>query len=123
MKSYKDLEIYKKAFELAIRVHHESLQLPAFEKFEQGSQIRRSSKSIKDQIAEGYGRRKYKSDFIKFLLYAQASCDECNSQVEMIITLYPDKPGWNELHNEYTSLGKQINRFIQFVETEWLSEK
>jgi four helix bundle protein len=27
-------------------------------------------------IAEGYGRRKYKNDFIRFIVYAQASCDE-----------------------------------------------
>ena len=84
MGSYKDLEIYKEAFELSIRIHKESLLLPKFELYEKGSQIRRSSKSIKDQIAEGYGRRKYKADFIKFLIYAQASCDECTNQLETI---------------------------------------
>jgi four helix bundle protein len=56
MNSYKDLEIYKLAFEFAVRVHRESLKLPGFELFEQGSQVRRSTKSVKDQIAEGYGR-------------------------------------------------------------------
>jgi four helix bundle protein len=75
MSSYKDLEIYNLAYKLSIRVHKESLKLPAFELYEQGSQVRRSSKGIKDAIAEGYGRRKYKADFIKFLTYAIASCD------------------------------------------------
>jgi len=64
MSSYKDLEIYQIAFNLAGRIHFSSLKLPAFELYEQGSQIRRSSKSIKDQIAEGYGRRRYKPEFI-----------------------------------------------------------
>jgi len=64
MASYRDLEIYKIAFKLSIRVHRESLKLPNFELFEQGSQIRRSSKSIKDTIAEGFGRRKYKAEYI-----------------------------------------------------------
>jgi len=78
MKSYLDLEIYQLAYELAIKVHKMSLTLPKYELYEQGSQIRRSSKSIKDAIAEGYGRKRYKSDFIKFLVYSHASCDETN---------------------------------------------
>lgn len=85
MSNYKDLEIYGLAFVLAKRVHIASLKLPPFELYEQGSQIRRSSKSIKDQIAEGYGRRRYKADFIKFLTYALASCDEATSQLNMIM--------------------------------------
>jgi hypothetical protein len=51
MSSYRDLEIYQIAFALAKRVHKASLKLPSFELYEQGSQVRRSSKSIKDQIA------------------------------------------------------------------------
>lgn len=50
MCSYRDLEIYKLAFELALQVHRASLKLPKFELYEQGSQLRRSTKSVKDQI-------------------------------------------------------------------------
>jgi hypothetical protein len=42
MNSYRDLDIYKLAFDLAVRVHKASLTLPKFELYEQGSQIRRS---------------------------------------------------------------------------------
>jgi four helix bundle protein len=119
MISYKDLEIYQTAFQLCIRVHNESLLLPKFELYEQGSQIRRSSKSVKDQIAEGYGRRKYKADFIRFLIYAQASNDECSNQIETIIELYPDNQNWKYLYKQYDILGKKINRFIKYVETNW----
>ena len=55
MKSYTDLDVYQEAYKLAIKVHRMSLELPKFELHEQGSQVRRSSKSIKDTIAEGYG--------------------------------------------------------------------
>ena len=48
MKSYKDFEIYVLAFELANKVHYASLKLPQFELYEQGDQIRRSLKSVKD---------------------------------------------------------------------------
>lgn len=63
MRSYKDLEIYILSYTLAIKVHELSLKLPRFELFEEGSQIRRSSKGITGCIVEGYGRRKYKAEF------------------------------------------------------------
>ena len=121
MAGYHDLEIYKESFELAVSVHVESLKLPKFELYEQGSQIRRSSKSIKDTITEGYGRRRYKADFIKFLVYSQASCDECTGQIEMITRLYPEFAAWNAMLERYNSLGKKINKFIQYVEANWKS--
>ena len=119
MGSYKELEIYQTAFDLSIKVHPLSLKLPKFELYEQGSQVRRSSKSIKDQIAEGYGRRRYKADFIKFLVYAQASCDECKNQIETIMVLYPDMPEWEKMVEPYNILGKKINNFIKYVEKNW----
>jgi len=117
--NYKDLDIYQIAFKLSIKVHKLSLDLPKFELFEQGSQIRRSSKSVKDQIAEGYGRRNYKADFIRFLVYAQASNDECTNQIETIIQIYPDKIEWKTLLEEYKILGMKINKFIQYVNDSW----
>jgi four helix bundle protein len=69
MKSYRDLEIYQIAYKLAIKVHEMSLTLPKYELYEQGSQVRRSGKSVKDNIVEGYGRKRYKDDFIRFLIY------------------------------------------------------
>ena len=74
---YKDLEVWKLARKLAIDVHHMTLnELPKFELFEQGSQIRRSSKSIRANIVEGFGKRRYKMDFIRHLTYALGSARE-----------------------------------------------
>ena len=59
--SYKDLEVWQMARELVIDIHQMTLhKLPKFEMYEEGAQIRKSSKSVKSTIAEGYGRRKYK---------------------------------------------------------------
>ena len=69
MKSYRDLEIYVESKRLAIEVHKLSITLPKFEMFEEGSQVRRSSKAVTSMIVEGYGRRRYKADFIKYLIY------------------------------------------------------
>ena len=119
MSSYLDLDIYKMAFNLSIKIHRHSLQLPKFELYEQGSQVRRSSKSVKDQIAEGYGRRRYKADFIKFLVYAQASNDECQNQINTIMEIYPEMAEWADLATECNTLGMKINKFIQYVESNW----
>jgi four helix bundle protein len=65
MKSYRDLEIYKESKRLAIEVHKMSMNRPKFELFEEGGQVRRSSKSVTAMIVEGYGSRRYKADFVK----------------------------------------------------------
>lgn len=119
MSGYRDLEIYRLAFDLAVRVHRATFLLPKFELYEQGSQIRRSTKSIKDQIAEGYGRRRYKADFIKFLVYSHASNDEALSQLEMIIVLYPELTEFKTLSSESEVLGRKINSYIDYVDNNW----
>jgi len=119
MSGYEDLEIYQLAFDYALVIHKASLKLPKFELYEQGSQIRRSSKSICDNIAEGYGRRRYKADFIKFLIYASASCDELKGQLKMLILLYPDIKDFEDHIEPYIKLSIKINNFIKYVENNW----
>ena len=120
MKNYKDLEIYSLSFELAIKVHKLSLSLPKFELYEEGSQVRRSSKSITANIVEGYGRKRYKADFIKFLIYSHSSCDETILHLSFIKeTNNTFKVSIDELINNYNILGGKINSFIQYVEKEW----
>lgn len=119
MKSYRELEIYEKAHKLAIEVHSVSLKLPKYELYETGSQIRRASKSISYNIVEGYGRKKYTNDFIKFLFYAQSSCDEVNDQIDYINEIHFKENPLIELKEKYETLGKQINKFIQYVESNW----
>jgi len=88
MSGYRDLEIYQLADRLALKVHGMSLTLPKHERYERGSQIRRAAQRIKDTIAEDYGRRRYKDEYIRLLVFAQSSCDEVLSQLSMICDLY-----------------------------------
>jgi four helix bundle protein len=122
MSSYRDLGIYKMAFDLPIKVHKYSLKLPNFELYEQGSQVRRSSKGVRDAIVEGYGRRKYKLDYVKFLTYSIASCDETLNHILSIKTLYPDLKDFEEFEDEYDKLGRKINNYLQYVEKNWNSK-
>jgi len=120
MKSYRDLEIYKLSYALAVEVHKFSLTLPQYERYEEGSQVRKSSKGITSCIAEGYGRKKYKAEFIKFLVYAHASCDETILHLNFLKDTHNDNVSKvKPLIDSYEELGAKINRFIQYVEKEW----
>ncbi len=118
IRSYRDLEIWKMARELVVPVHKMTLEkLPKFEMYEEGSQIRRSSKSISSNIVEGYGRSRYKNEYIKFLTYALASSDETRDHLEMLYDTgsLADKVLYDDLHKRYDILGKKINNFRQSV--------
>ena len=113
--SYKNLEIWNLARELTVDIHNMSLALPKFEQFEEGQQIRRSSKTVRSCIVEGYGRRKYKADFVKFLIYSLSSNDETIDHLE---TLYEtsslkDESTYKLIHQKLELLGKKLNNFLQ----------
>jgi len=95
-----------------------SLNLPSFEKFEVGSQIRRSVKSVKSNIVEGYGRRRYRQEYIRFMIFALSSNDETIDHLE---TLFETKSLnneelYNDLHKRTQQLGIKINNFLQSIE-------
>jgi len=113
--SYKNLEIWKMARDLVIDIHKMTLDyLPKFEMYETGSQIRRSIKSVKTNIVEGYGRRDYKQEFIRFIIYALSSNDETLDHLE---TLYQtgsikEESIYKDLHHRTEILGKKLNNFL-----------
>lgn len=120
MKSYKDLDIYKIGLDLFYVIHPSSLKLPKYELYELGSQVRRSSDSVVTNIVEGYGRRKYKADFIKFLIYSHSSCLETINHLEKISKLYPETIiNIDELIINYEGLGGKLFNFIKYVEENW----
>lgn len=116
--SYRNLDIWKLARIAVIEIHSMSLTLPRFEQFEEAQQIRRSSKTVKSCIVAGYGRRRYKADYIKFLIYALSSNDETIDHLETLFetTSLKDESLYNSLHSKLEELGKKLNNFIQAVE-------
>lgn len=119
--SYRNLEIYKESKRLAIEVHAMTLQLPKFELYEEGGQVRRSSKSVTSMIVEGYGRKRFKADYIKHLVYAQAECDETIVHLEFLFETGSGKEEdkMNMLIHEYDVLSKRINKYTQWVEDDF----
>ena len=118
MKGYKELNIYNLSFKLAVKIYRMSIKLEHPDRFETGSQIRRSSQSVKDNIVEGYGRRRYKADFIKFLVTSHSSCLEATSQADFLAEIHPDSE-WKVISTELDSLGKKIYNFLSYVEKNW----
>lgn len=69
-------------------------------------------------IVEGYSRRRYKADYIKHLIYAQAECDETMTHLDFLYETdsFKDKPKYDELKYQYDTLSKRINKFTQWIE-------
>ncbi|MEM9837439.1 MAG: four helix bundle protein [Bacteroidota bacterium] len=120
IKSYRDLDIYQIALHLFFQTHALALKLPKHELFALGSQLRRSSDSINSNIVEGYGRRRYKRDYLKFLTYAHASNDETRNHLVKIAKIYPAHlTEAKALAAEYDKLGIKIHYYIKYVEEHW----
>ncbi len=123
--SYPDLEIWKLARETAIDIHRMTLQdLSTFEKCEAAAQIRRSAKSIRSNIVEGYGRRRYKQEFIRYLVFAHSSCDETIDHLECLheTGALVNEATFRSLRARLDLLGRKLNVFMKGVEREHPTE-
>ena len=109
IKSFKDLEVYTEAYELAIIVNKAVNKLPIFEKHDLGSQLRRCSKSPPANIAEGWAKRRFPKEFKRHLDSAIGSCNE----MEVHISMAKDLRYWNKdfcdcLITRYIHLGGKL---------------
>ena len=124
--SYKELEVWQLTRELVIDIHRLTLErIPKHEMYEVGSQIRRSSKSVKSNIVEGYGRRHYKQDFLRFLHFALASNMESTDHLETLFetSSLTDQEIYTNLHDRLDTLGRKLHTFIQAVQKGHISDK
>jgi four helix bundle protein len=112
--SYKDLEVYKDSYQMFLQVHKMTQTLPANERYEMGSQLRRAAMSIPMNIAEGYGKKESELDFKRFLRMSLGSCNEVFVLLDMCKDLcYITKEEHEVFTQKYDVLGKRINTLIQ----------
>ena len=110
-----DLKIYKLAERLEIFIYKVTKRFPSDEKFRSVDQLRRSSSSVSDNIAEAYHRYHYK-DKIHRLCIARGEAGETRSG---IIRAY--KKGFTTekiavfVYDKYTELIKGINGYIKYL--------
>jgi four helix bundle protein len=73
--TFEDLEVYQAARNFRKSIYSVTRKLPNFEKYDLGSQMRRASVSLTNNIAEGHGRFHY-PDQIRFMLQSRGSLEE-----------------------------------------------
>jgi four helix bundle protein len=113
MNNYKDLQVWKKAFDLSANVYQITKELPKEEIFGMTSQMRRCAVSIVSNIAEGHGRGSNK-DFSRFLKISIGSCNELETQVLLSEKLnYIKQPESLELQEECKEIMKMLNGLIK----------
>ena len=108
--SFEDLEVFKRAYRVSLEVHRASLKLPKIEQFGLCDQMRRASKSICANLAEGYGRQnRSKAEFKRFVWMAIGSADEMRVWARYALDLsYIDEPTWRNWRDEYQIIAKML---------------
>ena len=109
-KSFEDLEVFQRAYRLSLEIHRVSLELPKIEQHALGDQVRRASKSIPVNIAEGFGKQVESiAEFRRFLRVATGSADEMRVWVRYAFDLgYIDEATWRRWRDEYHAIAKML---------------
>lgn len=114
---YEKLKVYVLSHDLAVRVHKMTVKLPRFEMMEEGSQIRRSSKSVSSNIVEGYALRRYKQEYIHYLSRALASSLETVEHLDFLFETgsLKDEALYKDLRERYGELNSMLYRFVESI--------
>jgi four helix bundle protein len=114
-RTFEDLQVYQKARDFRIAMYEVTRKLPAFEKFELASQMRRAAVSLTNNIAEGHGRFHY-ADQIKFQLQARGSLAELIDDLNVCCDEKYLPPGEAEGLKKQAALVHQlINGYIRYL--------
>jgi four helix bundle protein len=113
--TFEDLPIWQKARKLAKFVFEVTSKEPFCNDFKLRDQIRASSGSVMDNIAEGFERSGNK-EFSQFLYIAKGSCGETRSQsYRAFVYYYINQETLNELVNKTKELSSEISNFIKYL--------
>lgn len=107
--SFRDLDVYINSYQLSLEIHRLVKQLPTFEVFELGSQMRRASKSCPANIAEGWAKRRFEKEFKKHLDISIGSANEMEVHLSFAKDLeYVNAKECNQLITAYQHLGGKL---------------
>ena len=114
IRSYKDLEVYTRSYDLVLIVYEATASYPPEERYGMMSQVRRAAVSVPSNIAEGYGKLESAAEFKRYLRMSLGSCNEMEVLLELSKDLgYISKEQSNELCKEYVALRKMLYRLIE----------
>jgi len=111
---YHRLDVYQKAYQLALEVHRMSLEFPRLEQYGLAQQLRGASKSIPVNIAEGMGQQESPAEVKRFIRIALGSCDETRVWLEFARDLGYLKPEQQAaLEERYQEVGRMLRGVIK----------
>ena len=117
IESHRDLEVYKRAFAVAMRVFEATKSFPREENYSLTDQIRRSSRSVAANITEAWRKRRYEAAFISKLSDAETEAAETQTWLEFSVKCgYLEKATARELFNEYNEIPRMIVAMITNAE-------
>ena len=110
IKHFRDLEVYRRAFAAAMEIFQITKSFPAEEKYSLVDQIRRASRSVCANLAEGWRKRKYVAVFKNKVTDSmqEASETQCWSEFSLACR-YIQRPVFDKLDNEYEQLISMLN--------------
>ena len=114
VRSFEDLEVFRRAYRVSLDVHRASLRFPKIEQFVLADQLRRASKSICANLAEGFGKqRQSKAEFKRFVIMAMGSADEMRVWARYALDLgYIDEDLWRTWRDEYQEVAKMLQGLL-----------
>ena len=116
--SYRDLEVYQLAFELALSIHRFTMKFPKHETYEMGQQMRNASKRIPACIAEGFGKKDSELEFKRFISISHGSVQEMKVWLEFSEAFqYVREREIKELWERYDKLGRKLYRLKESWKT------
>ena len=108
---FEDLDVFQRAYKLSLEIHRFTQTMPPVEQYDLASQIRRASKSICANLAEGFGKQSHsKAEFGRFLQISIGSADEMRVWIRYCLDLgYTDEATWQRWRDEYEQIAKMLN--------------
>ena len=110
-----DLAVFRRAYRVSLDVHHASLAFPAIEQWALADQVRRASKSICANLAEGFARQgTAPRDFARFVSMAMGSADEMQVWARYCLDLgYVEETRWRHWHDEYVEIARMLRGLLR----------
>ena len=109
--AFEELEVFRRAYKVSLEIHRASLAFPPIEQYALANQVRRASKSICANLAEGFAKQGHsKAEFKRFIMMAIGSSDEMRVWSRYCLDLgYVDEATWRRWRDEY----QEISRMLQ----------
>jgi four helix bundle protein len=115
VRSFRDLVVYQNAYRLSLEIHRATLGFPKMEQYALADQMRRASKSICGNIAEGFAKQRASSaEFRRFITIAIGSSDEMKVWLDYSRDLgYVEAPQVDGWQMEYARISRMLHRLME----------